>query len=208
MWERLLVFDKSFCKNQMNSIQQIEIPFQFDTKRLLIRSFKVEDGPKLHRALLESIVELREYLWFLPWVGEEQTLASAEARCLAASTNFSERNDLAYLAFDKSSGRLLASVGLHRTDWSLPKTEVGFWVRSSETGKGYATECVNALTDWALNDLGAIRVDLVTSEHNMGSRAVAEACGFNLESISQDDLEWPDGETKNICLYAKLCSTN
>jgi len=187
---------------------QIEIPTEFSTERLHIRSFTAEDAPQLHEALVESIDELREYLWFLPWVGEKQTLASAEARCLAAEANFSQRSDFAYLAFDKSSGRLLASVGLHRTDWSLPKTEVGFWVRSSETGKGYATECVNELSDWALNILGAIRVDLITSEHNMGSRAVADACGFHLENTKQDDLEWPDSETKNICLYAKLCSTN
>lgn len=30
--------------------------------------------------------------------------------------------------------------GLHQTDWSLPKTEVGYWLRTSDVGKGYASE--------------------------------------------------------------------
>jgi len=187
----------------MSVNKQINVPTKFDTKRLTIRSFKIEDAPQLHEALVESIVELREYLWFLPWLAEKQTLASAEARCLAAKTNFSQRSDFAYLAFEKSSDHLVASVGLHRTDWSIPKTEIGFWVRSSETGKGYATECVNELSNWALQKLCASRVELITSELNLGSRAVAEACGFHLENTIQDDLDWPDGETKNICIYTK-----
>lgn len=186
---------------------QIDVPSEFNSERLMIRTFTKDDAAKLHEALVESIDELREFLWFLPWVAETQTLASAATRCLNAEANFNERIDFAYLAFEKTSKRLVASVGLHRTDWAIPKTEVGFWVRTSETGKGYASECVNALTTWALEQLGASRVDLVTSEHNAGSRSVAKACGFHLESTSKDEMEWPDGEAKNVCLYAKLPKT-
>ncbi len=98
----------------------------------------------------------------------------------------------------------MASAGLHRTDWSLPKTEVGYWVRSSEVGKGYATEAVNALTAWALGTLGARRVELVTDELNQGSRAVAQRCGFRLEGTLHHTLQSPDGRLRNTCIYARL----
>jgi RimJ/RimL family protein N-acetyltransferase len=181
------------------------VPSSLETQRLILRSFCIEDAHALHAALSESIKELRSNLWFLPWVAEEPTLQSAEVRCRKAMTNFILRTDLPYLAFEKSSGRLVASIGLHRTDWSLPKTEVGYWVRTSETGKGYASEGVTALTSWAMNQLGAKRVELVTDEQNVGSRAVAERCGFRLEGVLRHVMQSPDGKLRNSCVYA-LCT--
>lgn len=180
------------------------VPQSIETARLLLRAFTPEDAPELHRALSESLAQLRAHLWHLPWVAEEQTLASAQIRCRRAAGNFALRTDLAFLAVEKGSGRLVGSVGLHRTDWALPKTEVGYWLRRGETGKGYATEAVLALTDWALHGLGAVRVELVTDEKNLGSRAVAERAGFALEGVLRHASRAPDGELRSHCLYARL----
>ena len=180
------------------------LPAYLETQRLLLRSFRAEDAPALFAALTESIVELRSHLWFLPWVAEEPTPQSAEIRCRRAEANFLLRADLPYLAFERASGRLVASIGLHRTDWSLPKTEVGYWVRTSEAGKGFASEGVAALTAWALQSLGAKRVELVTDEQNTGSRRVAERCGFRLEGLLRNVMLSPDGKLRNSCVYARL----
>jgi RimJ/RimL family protein N-acetyltransferase len=182
----------------------LPVPSSLETQRLVLRSFRVEDAPALHAALAESINELRNTLWFLPWVAEDPTLQSAEIRCRNAAANFLLRTDLPYLAFEKTSGRLVASVGLHRTDWSLPRTEVGYWVRTSETGKGYASESVAALSSWALSDLGAKRLELVTDQQNLGSRGVAERCGFRLEGVLRNVMQSPDGRLRNSCVYSKL----
>jgi RimJ/RimL family protein N-acetyltransferase len=169
-----------------------------------LRPFAVADAPQLFEALSESIEALRAHLWFLPWVAEPPTLASAEARCRQAHAAFLLRTDLPYLAFERRTGRLVASAGLHRTDWSLPKTEVGYWVRTGEVGQGYATEAVQAVTAWALEGLGACRVELVTDELNLASRAVAERCGFRLEGTLHHTMRSPDGRLRNACVYAKL----
>ena len=188
----------------MDDPQLFPVPSSLETQRLVLRSFRIEDAPALHAALSESIRELRGSLWFLPWVAEECTLQAAEVRCRNAAASFLLRTDLPYLAFEKISGRLVASVGLHRTDWSLPRTEVGYWVRTNETGKGYASEGVAALTSWALDNLGAKRVELVTDEQNAGSRAVAERCGFRLEGVLRNVMQSPDGRLRNSCVYARL----
>jgi RimJ/RimL family protein N-acetyltransferase len=180
------------------------VPTRFETARLLLRPFELDDAPALHEALVESLPALRAQLWSLPWIAEEQTLESAEVRCRRAQANFLLRTDLAWLAFERSSGRLVGSIGLHRTDWELPKTEVGYWVRSSATGRGYACEGVMALTHWALHELGATRVELVTDELNAGSRAVALRCGFVLEGILHNTRRAPDGSLWHSCLYARL----
>jgi RimJ/RimL family protein N-acetyltransferase len=86
----------------------------------------------------------------------------------------------------------------------VPKTEVGYWVRAGEVGKGYATEAVTVLTTWALDTLGAKRVELVTDELNAASRAVALRCGFALERILYQTSKDPDGRPRNSCVYIKL----
>lgn len=180
------------------------IPTLIQTPRLRLRPFRAADASEFHAALIESMDDLRRYLWFLSWVAEEPTLASAEARCRTAEDNFLLRTELPFLAHDAASGRLVGSIGLYRTDWSMPKTEVGFWIRSSETGKGYAREGVAALTSWALDGLGAKRVELVADERNLGSRAVAERCGYRLEGILHNVQEAPDGSLRNSCIYARV----
>ncbi|OED38813.1 GNAT family N-acetyltransferase [Chromatiales bacterium (ex Bugula neritina AB1)] len=181
----------------------ISIPSSIDTPRLILRSFRVDDAPQLHNALVESINELRKNLWFLPWVAEEQTLQSAEIRCLQAKENFALRTDLPYLAIEKNTGRIVASIGLHRTNLTMRKTEVGYWVRSSATGKGFATEGVNAITNRALAEPGIRRVELITDEQNLRSRAVAQRCGFTLEEINYNAEQAPDGSLRNNCIYIK-----
>jgi len=183
---------------------QVEIPGRLLTPRLLLRPFTEADAPALHAALVESIDALRAHLWFLPWVAETQTLQSARVRCQRAAGNFLLRTDLPYLVCERQSGRLLGSVGLHRTDWALPATEVGYWLRSSATGQGFAAEAVAALTDWAFTGLGAVRVALVTDALNTGSRAVATRCGFHLEGVLQHHQRGPQGELRDTCLYARL----
>ena len=131
----------------------LDIPSRIETDRLVLRTHRAGDGPALHEALVESLVELRRFLGHLPWIAEEQTLESAEVRCRRCEANFVARTDLAYLAFEKSSGRLVASVGLHRTDWQVPKTEVGYWVRTSAAGRGYVTEGVRAVVTCAFDRL-------------------------------------------------------
>jgi RimJ/RimL family protein N-acetyltransferase len=184
----------------------VQVQSRFETDRLILRSFEAADATALHEALLESIEQLRRHLWFLPWVAQEQTLAAAEARCRAAQANFLLRTDLPYLAFKKDSGRLVGSVGLHRTDWNEPKTEVGYWIRSSETGNGYASEGVQALANWALSDLRAIRVELVTLEENAASRAVAARCGFALEGVHRNVMRGLDGNLRHRYVFARLPS--
>ena len=46
--------------------------------------------------------------------------------------------------------------------------------------------------------------ELVTDELNVGSRAVALRCGFQLEGVLHNNAQAPDGQLRNTCLYAKL----
>ena len=182
----------------------LDLPASIESARLLLRPPQSGDGATLHEAIVESLPELRRFLASLPWVAEEQTRESAEAFCRNAESNFLARRDLPFLMIAKASGRLIGACGLHRTAWDVPKTEVGYWVRSSESGKGYVTEAVDRLVAFAFEALAAERIEIVTDAENLASRRVAERCGFTLEGILRRERRAPDGSLRDTCVYARL----
>lgn len=184
----------------------LDLPTVIETERLRMRPPQPGDGPQLLSALTESLPSLRRFLSALPWVAAEPSAESTELYCRNAQINFLSRKDLPFFLFDKASGQLVGSSGLHRTVWQTPKTEVGYWCRTSRTGQGLVTEAVAALTDYAFRHLRAVRVELVTDEENAESRRVADRCGFALEAVLRNETRAPDGTLRNLCLYARLAA--
>jgi hypothetical protein len=180
----------------------IDVPERFDTERLSLRAFRPGDGPLLLPALAESRAALRQFLGYLPWVAAEPSLESAELRCRECHAKFAARSDLPYLMF--AGGRLVGSVGMHRIDWQLPKIEVGYWVRSGDAGRGYVSEGLQPLIDWAFHQLRAVRIELITDALNLPSRRIAERLGFTLEGVHRQVKRMADGRLADNCVYARV----
>jgi RimJ/RimL family protein N-acetyltransferase len=182
----------------------LDLPTSIATERLLLRTPQAGDGPQLLPALQESLPQLRRFLASLPWVAGEQTPESAERWCRNAQANFLARKDLPFLIFERASGELLGACGLHRTVWETPRTEVGYWIRSSRAGQGFVTEAIDALCGYAFAHLQAARIELVVDEDNAASRRVADRCRFQLEGTLRNERRAPDGTLRHTCVYARL----
>ena len=183
----------------------LDLPPTLETERLLLRPPQAGDGAALYAAVAESLSELRRFLASLPWVAAEQSVEASEVHCRTAQANFLGRKDFPFLLFDKATGRLVGSSGLHRVVWTTPKAEIGYWCRTSQVGKGFIRE---AVIDYAFKHLGAVRVELVTDEENRESRRVAERCDFMLEAILRNERHTPDGALRNTCIYARLAAAS
>jgi len=155
-----------------------EFPDSFDTERLTIRCPRPGDGVEFNAAVLESLDRLRP--WF-PWAKDSQTIEEHEALLRQAQVKFLAREDLWLLLFLKGTHTLVGSSGLHNTDWSVPKFEIGYWVRTCYEGQGYVTEAVRGISDFAFDTLGARRVKIRCNATNERSAAVARRAGFTLE---------------------------
>lgn len=186
----------------------LDLPPSIETERLILRPPRAGDGPTFYAALTESLCDLRQFLGALPWIANEPSAESAEVYCRNAQANFVARKDLSMFVFDKADDALVGGVGLHRTVWATPKTEVGYWCRSSRLGRGYVSEAVASLTAFAFKQLGMARVELITDEANHASRRVAERCGFTLEGTLRHESRAPNGTLRNTCVYARLPTRN
>ncbi len=177
-----------------------DVPSALETARLHMRVARAGDGPIVHEAIRESIVELRSFLDALPWVAREPTLESAERHCLLTQCRFLARTEMSWLLFERETGYMVGAAGLYRPDWTVPAFEVGYWCRTSRTGNGFMTEAVGAVTKLAVDTLGARRVELITDAANRASRRVAERTGFVHEEARTLD---EGSEPRTLCVYVR-----
>ncbi|SDD64764.1 Protein N-acetyltransferase, RimJ/RimL family [Paenibacillus sp. UNCCL117] len=179
----------------------LNIPEEFESARLLIRSPLWGDGPMVNEAVKETLEELRPWM---PWAQSVPSLEASEEDIRRARLRFLERSDLRLLLLDKHTGRLVGCSGLHRIDWVSRRFEIGYWLRTSCTGMGYMTEAVDAIEQFAIRELEANRIEIRCDSRNLRSAKVAERSGYTLEATLRYDSIAIDGTLRNTMIFAKV----
>lgn len=172
-----------------------------ETERLIIRAPRPGDGPTLNEAVRESLDELA--VW-MPWAQSPPTVEESEEVCRRSAAKFAARTDMMMFIFEKASGRFLGGTGLHRFDWSVPRFEIGYWMRTSATGKGYTKEAVNGLTTFCFTTLQAERVEIHCDARNKASAAVAKGCGYTYEGCMRAYARDVRGDLWDLMLFSKV----
>lgn len=178
----------------------LDFPHEFYTERLLIRMPMPGDGQAMHESIEASRKEISQWL---PFAKQKQTVEEVEINIREAHIKFLKREDLRLLVFEKETRELVGSSGLHQIDWTVPKFEIGYWVDTRHSGKGYITEAVEGIANFAFTQLKARRVQIRCDPKNKSSSAVAERAGFTLEGILKNDERSLDGDSlTDTCVYA------
>ncbi len=175
------------------------IPTSFETERLLIRAGTAADLDITYPVAQESATELRAWM---PWAHPSPLRDSMEKYLSTCEEKWRTREMLDFQWIEKSSGELIGKGGFHHIDWMIPKFEIGYWLRTSHAGKGFCTEAVNGLVQFAKAELHAKRLEIRSQPANTRSRAVAERCGFELEGIARHGSYGADGALCDSCMYA------
>ncbi|OXS59768.1 GNAT family N-acetyltransferase [Cohnella sp. CIP 111063] len=180
----------------------IDFPNQFTTERLLIRMPYPGDGTVVYESILSSINELKQWL---PFAQHEQSEQSIEANLREAHSKFILREDLRLLIFDKKTNQFIGSSGLHNPNWRIPKFEIGYWIDSRFSGRGYMTEAVQGIADFAFSELKARRVEIRCDSLNVKSKAIPERLGFTLEgTFRNDDVSADGSRLRDTFIFAKV----
>ncbi|AQQ51858.1 GNAT family N-acetyltransferase [Planococcus lenghuensis] len=182
------------------------IPKELETERLVLRMPKPGDGAVVNAAIRASINELKSWM---PFAQTVPTVEETEINTVEAHLNFLKKTVLRYLIFDKETGQFIGSTGFHNIDWEVPKLEIGYWLDTRASGRGYVTEAVQRLTQLALDGFCCKRVEIQCEVENTASRKVAEKAGFQLEGILRNDELSADGERiTDTCIYAVVADRN
>lgn len=172
-----------------------------ETKRLILKTPSLRYTQMLQSAIEESVTDLR--LW-LKWAQKTPSLAECTENISKAINAFDNQEDFQFYIFIKESNTFIGCAGLHRIDWSIPKVEIGYWVKASYQGHGYATEVSQWLTQFAFNELGVNRVEIRCDDNNTRSKSVAEKLGFVLEGVLRNDTLTPDGKLRSTAVFSRV----
>jgi RimJ/RimL family protein N-acetyltransferase len=178
----------------------LEVPEVLETERLRLVATRAGFGALVNEAVVESHPQLKPWM---PWAGRLHTPEESERHCRETHSKWHSREMLDYCFHRRADGVLVGKGGLHTIDWSLPKFEIGYWIRTSCTREGYATEATVALARLA-ERLGAQRIEITSDARNLASRRVAEKSGFALEGILRNSRRDVGGELADSCMYARV----
>ncbi len=176
-----------------------DFPDQLETERLIIRVPRPGDGAPGNAAIRESAAELQAWM---PWANPLPAPEDTEEVYRQMAAQWLTRESLPFILLRKDDGLFVGGSGLMCRDWTVPFFEIGYWVRTSLQGQGYVTEAVQAQTQFALDVLGARRIEIRMDTRNDRSKAVAERAGYTFEGRLRHFMRAADGTLADMLIYA------
>jgi len=120
-----------------------------------------------------------------PMTLEQETAWYEQAAVDDARTGFT--------IYERASGRAIGNCGLHEVDLANRRTVVGIMIGEPDArGRGYGTEAMRLLLDYAFTVLGMHSVMLTVFEHNGAGRRCYEKVGFR-EMGRRRESRWYNG---------------
>lgn len=152
------------------SFREASIPV-LETERLVMRAPRLADAKTV--SMLAADRRIAENTARIP---HPYRLSDAENFITAANKAGGECVYLMTLR-DKT---VIGACGISHLDGT---PEIGYWLGVEHWGKGYATEAVHALVDYAFTDLGHSGLNAGARVTNPASRRVLEKCGFQWTGV-------------------------
>ncbi len=142
------------------------------------------DAEAILAAVRESMAELHHWM---AWCDPGFSLSDA-ARWVAEQPAARQAASAFEFVILDARGRLLGCCGLNQVNRSYRIANLGYWVRSSETGRGIATQAAKQAAAWAFASTDLQRLEIVAAVDNAASQAVAVKAGALREGVLRSRL--------------------
>ena len=159
------------------------------TRRLMIRPFRRRDVGPLHDAINVSLADLQPWL---PWV-EGYDRGTAQRFVRESVSAWAERRAYAFTVRTiEDPNRHIGNVSIWPTSSQNSIGEVGYWIRSDETGHGYGAEATTRAVQVGFEEMRLHKVQLRIAIGNTRSEQIAKRLGFVREGTLRDEVKVGD----------------
>jgi RimJ/RimL family protein N-acetyltransferase len=148
----------------------------------------------MHAAALESVAEV--YPW-MAWCHERYSLEEAQ-QWVAVQEDLAKQRMAYEFAILDEGGRFLGGCGVNQISKANRFANLGYWVRTSATGRGVAPAAVRLVTEYAFKETDLIRLEIVCAAGNTRSQRVAEKVGAVREGVLRSRLLLPTGPSDAV----------
>jgi len=152
----------------------------------VFRPLAPADAPDLVDAVAESSLTLP--IW-MPWAHAGYSQIDARAWIDQCQQGWIERSSFEFGIFDAQSNVFIGACGLNQFNHVHKYCNLGYWVRQSCQRRGAATQAVRTLSNFAFNELGLGRVEIVVGVGNSASLGAARKAGAIEEGVARNKLK-------------------
>jgi RimJ/RimL family protein N-acetyltransferase len=169
----------------------------FKTARLLLRPFAERDAEAIYS--LQSNVRVLRYWDSTPWT--EHVRADA---FIAECRKMEEDGSGARFAIETRANRVIVGwCSMFRWNPIYRSLGIGYCFDEPAWGKGYTTEAVHAMLEWAYGALDLNGVEAELDTRNAASARVLENLGFEREGLKREDCI-VSGKVSDTWIYGLL----
>lgn len=140
---------------------------------------------KLYEAVVESKDELS--LW-MEWLHPAYSMADAEQWVTNCRKAWETDSMFGFTIFERRTRQILGGCSVGITSHLHRNGSIGYWIRSSRTKQGYASEAAALLAQFGFRQLGLIRIEILVAVGNTASERVAEKMGAVREGLLRNRL--------------------
>lgn len=109
-----------------------------------------------------------------------------------------------YVILDENEERIIGFIDLKNIDWSVPKTQIGFYIDEAYEGKGIISKAVMKIIEFCFDEKGFEKLYMRIHPENLAAQKVAEKCGFELEGTIRKDYKTPSGKLVDLLYYGRI----
>lgn len=159
---------------------------ELSTERLVLRKFYQRDS----REIFEGFRNQKEFLYYTnkPRV----TLAEQVASLEGIAEKYEDKNYYNWLITLKSTGQIVGAINLN-VNLRNDSVMFNYAIDSCYTGRGYMTEALQKVKEFAFNSIKVHRFEGGCAVENSASRRVMEKCGLKLEGCLHGYIKLMDG---------------
>lgn len=150
---------------------------------ILLRPPREEDIPEICQAVRESIPELNPWM---DWATTAYDMAATQRWLEYVQLAWSHASAFHFAIIDSASGQFLGRCGLDDVNEKTRFCNLGYWVRTSRTRQGIASRAARLAAQFAFQNIGLIRAEIVIAIGNLASQRVAQKAGSHYEGILKD----------------------
>jgi ribosomal-protein-serine acetyltransferase len=155
----------------------------------------------LYDALAESRNELSPWM---EWMHPEYSIADTEQWVFHCLKAWETDSMFGYTIIENQTAQILGgcSIGVNRP--MHRNGLIGYWIRTSRTREGFASEAATLLAQFGFAQLGLIRIELIVAAGNTASQRVAEKIGAMKEGLLRNRL-LIRGEKLDAYVFSLIC---
>ena len=169
-----------------------------ETRDLIIKKAEQKDWKDMYYNIWRHSESARYMFWSMT-TSEEDAKARME-RTIA----FEATHPYAWLVYEKKSNQAIGFAGITEIEEGVYEDQ-GVAIGPAFVGKGYGKQIVNALVDFARDELGARKMVLSYRSDNIASKKLQETCGF-VYSHSEEKIDPRNGEPYVVEYMVKILS--